>query len=159
VWRPTPDRAIITRIHDRQSARSRLTVGALGWAAGVSIAVNVVFATGFAAQIGSAIFPPAPATPIASLAIRLPAQTFAKPLALAPAARLERRALRPYRVAANAATHRTFAHAHAATPARIAPAEDPQPDVFADLLDANAPGASKKVAIETSFTRTESLQP
>jgi hypothetical protein len=158
VWRPTLDRAILARIRDRHSARSRITVGALGWAAGLSIAANVFFVSGFAGQLSRALTPP-DVPPQITAGIRLPAQTFAKP----PVARVTtvRVALAPARAAQRTARapRGPLAHPHGSLVHREpAPVLAP-PDVFADLYDTHDAGGERKVAIETSFAHTEVLQP
>ena len=146
TWRPSVDRPVLARVRDERMRRSRFAVGALGWAAACSIAVNVAFVTGFAGKLGGALdfgTMPAPAAS-AQFAVRLPPETFAT---------IKRRALPP--VASTLASVRTSSHRVTRNAARVprlpvrsAPPDVSAPDILAGL-DVRGPGAARSVAVET----------
>jgi hypothetical protein len=109
----------------------------------------VFFVSGVAGQVSRALTPPDAPAQIVTAGIRLPAQTFAK----APVTPVS--AVRVALVPAHSAHRFTRAPRTRRAPA---PVLSP-PDVFAGLFDARDGGAERKVAIETSFARTEALQP
>ncbi len=144
TWRPSVDHPVLARVRDERMRRSRFAVGALGWAAACSIAVNVAFVTGVAGKLGGALDfgnAPAAAAP-AQFAVRLPPETFAT---------IKRRALPP--VPSTLASARTSHHRGVASAAHVQrlPArsvEPPAPDIFAGL-DVRGSGAARSVAVET----------
>jgi hypothetical protein len=160
TWRPSVDRPILARVRDERMRRSRFAVGALGWAAACSIAVNVAFVTGFAGKVGDAFdFGAAPAAVAsAPYGVRLPPETFAK---------IVRRAL-PKTVSTVASRHAPHRAAIAASAMRVPvrserPADDVSvPDIFAGL-DARGSSAVRSVAVETfpcdGFCGTQTSEP
>jgi hypothetical protein len=148
TWRPSVDRALLGRIHDAQKRRSRFTVGALGWAAAISIAVNVAFVTGFAGRLDGALrgAPETTAEVAAPQFVRLSPETFAT---------IKRRSLSgAFAIAPShqPAKHRRT-HRPAGAPLRVAPAAQPPafepPDVLAGLdKPGNDPNSARNVAIE-----------
>ena len=146
TWRPSVDRIILERIHDTQKQRSRFTVGALGWAAAISIAVNVAFVTGFAGRLDGALRgAPETTTDVAAPHfVRLSPETFAT---------IRRRSLpRAFAIAQSphVAKHdRT--HRLPGAPLRVAPAAPAfePPDLLAGLYEpGNDPNSARNVAIE-----------
>lgn len=151
TWRPSVDRAVLARIHDTRKQRSRFTVGALGWAAAISIAVNVAFVTGFAGKLDGAFrsTPETTAELAAPQFVRLPPETFAT---------VKRRSL----PAAFALTSPRHAWHHPGrtqrapgAPLRVVPAAQPRtpafapPDVFAGLnASGNDSHSARSVAVE-----------
>lgn len=146
TWRPSVDRPVLARVRDERMRRSRFAVGALGWAAACSIAVNVAFVTGVAGRLEGALDfgnTPAPAA-ATQFGVRLPPETFAT---------IKRRALPP--VAGTLASVRTSSHRVMRNasrvprlPVRSEPAGAGAPDIFAGL-DVRGSGAARSVAVET----------
>jgi hypothetical protein len=151
TWRPAVDRAVVARIREGSAKRSRLTVGALGWGAALSIAVNVAFITGINGQLENILHPATEVAPVATFGIRLPARTFAKvagathPQGFAIASATRARAIE------RSAKPRSFAATLAKLPAGSAPASVVERDDISDLLAADTARAKRNVAIEISF--------
>ncbi len=148
-WRPSVDRPILARIRDERMKRSRFAVGALGWAAACSIAINVAFVTGFAGRLAGALdqdsAPPAvAATPFG---VRLPPETFVtikrRLLHTSGVPVVARREFRPKRAATLAAALHTSARA-------IVPGSAPAPDIFAGLA-LRGSSVERSVAVETQL--------
>lgn len=150
TWRPSLDRAIVARIREKSSKRSNFAVGALGWAAALSIAVNVAFVTGLTGQVSNLLNPTTEAPPITSFGIRLPAQTFARvPRATHP---------RGFALAAVGRAPRSAGPALGSFSATLAKAPIHESAVAAvqaadisDLLDANGTRSNRSVAIEITL--------
>jgi hypothetical protein len=149
-WRPSVDRPVLTRIRDERMKRSQFAVGALGWAAAFSIAINVAFVTGFAGRLAGAFDvdsapPSVAATPFG---VRLPPETFVtiKRRLLRPSETpvVARHEVRPKRPATLAAALHT-------SPRAIVPGTGPAPDVFAGL-QLRGSGVERSVAVETQLT-------
>jgi hypothetical protein len=145
TWRPSVAPAVERRIREKRRSRMRFTAGALGWCVAVSIAVDGLFASGFAGRVYHALdaresvasvaaAAPRPATALSALAVR----RVAVPRRHAHGIRTDFRvATRPHRIAPVA-------------PALAPPAAEADiPDVLAGLdLTGKSHGTARNVALE-----------
>jgi hypothetical protein len=90
TWRPAYGDAIVANLRERRLRRARYTVGALGWAAAVSIVLNATFASGLGERVLDKLRDASPA--IASTAfLQPPARPGARSIALEPVSGIGRR--------------------------------------------------------------------
>ncbi len=155
TWRPTVDRALVARIRDQSAKRWRFTVGALGWGAALSIAINVAFVSGLTAEMQNALHPAIDAPPqVASFGIRLPARTFERVPKITYPKGLPLLAVSRGNVPKHV-TARSFAATLAKAPAQAAASIAAQSADISDLLDANGAQSRRSVAVEITLPCTD----
>ncbi len=149
-----PSQPISERLRARRSARSRVTLGALGWSVALSLVLNVAFVSGVGARLGSAFLSTAaPDSDVASTRITLEAAR-PKHVAFAPAPpsangrHLLRRAAmrRPHRgTAPVVSSHDARAGAHDSVPVDV-------PDLLAGI-DLYGDGAAHRTVAAVPIPR------
>lgn len=151
TWRPSVAPAVERRIRDTRRSRMRFTAGALGWCVAVSIAVDGLFASGFAGRVYSAL---GARESVASVAAAAP-----HPAAALSALAVRRVAVPRRRKHDIRTGFRLAARPHRTAPVAPAPALAPPaaaadvPDVLAGLdLTGKSHGTARNVALEAKHS-------
>jgi len=143
-WRPSVSDAVMSRVREVRTRNSRLVFGALGYAAALSIVLNIALVTGVAGRVYDSLADAGSAVPAPVAPAGLVSQARAQPpvISLAPG---------EGRVPAIAALHRSVRRAQRAPirPAAGPPDANDVPDVLAGLIQPTVIGASRDIAVES----------